>query len=50
MPVKIRKVPKRKLFKVTNPTTGRTFSKGTTMEMAERQQRKLGLLKRTLFK
>lgn len=50
MPVTIRKVPKRKLFKVTNPTTGRTFSKATTAEMAERQQRKLGMLKRLQYK
>lgn len=50
MPVKIRKVPKRKLFIVANPVTGHVFAKGTTMEMAERQQRKLGMLKRLLFK
>jgi hypothetical protein len=50
MPVKIRKVSKQKLFKVTNPNTGHTFSKATTLEMAERQQRKLGMLKRLQYK
>ena len=50
MPVKIHKVPKQKLFKVVNPHTGHAFSKGTTEEMAERQRRKLGMLKRLNFK
>jgi hypothetical protein len=46
----IRKVPKRKLYKVVNPVTGHLFSKATTIEMAEKQQKKLGFLKRTQFK
>jgi hypothetical protein len=50
MPIIIRKVSKRKLFRVVNPVTGHLFSKGTTLEMAEKQQARLGFLKRTKFK
>ena len=53
MPLKIHKVPKYKLFRVVNPLTGQVFSKGSTMDMALKQQKKLGMVKRlkhSLFK
>lgn len=49
MPLKIRKVPKQKLWRLINPLTGQAFSNGTTMENALKQKKKLGLEKRLKY-
>jgi len=41
MPYKIRKLPKKNLYRVTNPLTGRVFAKATTLEKARKQVRML---------
>ena len=41
MPYKIRKLPNKELYKVSNPLTKRVFSKGTTLDKAKKQVRML---------
>ena len=41
MPYKIRKLPGRAKYRVTNPLTGRVFAKATTLEKARKQVRML---------
>jgi hypothetical protein len=41
MPYKIRKLPGRAKYRVTNPLTGRVFAKATTLEKARAQVRML---------
>ena len=44
MPYTIRKLPNKNLYRVRNPTTGRVFSKGTTLEKARKQVRMLNFI------
>lgn len=45
MPVKVRKLPLKKLYKVYNPLTKKVYAKGTTKKKAETMKRILGAYK-----